>query len=572
MLSCSLVHHPLRYKLSCHDALRSAFVSPYAQRHLELANHGKTTIGQRWGHRIIAAIEFIPVLGLLASLVERVVALFFHPSRIKECRQVQTIQPAFSQQLVVQGNAISPPSTMQLAVPLQISQTAATSAADIAAAEILVTFCELALQGFSNADDLLKQSSGLSVLEKAKAYRDWLSNPSSTENIEKIDLTNKNLGTIPPEISLFHNLLILNLGNNGLTALPPEIWTLKNLTDLDLSYNSLTSLPSEMNGMKQLIALHLDGNLLSSLPRELGSLKRLQYLYLKENQLTTLPSSIGFLKKLKFLHMQDNPFTSLPASMSLLPSPCQIFISPVSFTMPAHGNINIVPQIQTPNALADKVKVAQVLIKFFEDVSTQLEEEHNICGGRDLIDRVCSFDVLQKAEEYRKALMDPEIADVTTISISDLEYEEIPPEIGLFRGLESLDLSVNKLTSLPKEIWTLENLWFLDLQVNNLTTIPPEIKKLKKLQELILDENQIMNLPDEIGSLRSLTTLHINQNALSTLPTTIGNLQNLEMLSLYSNPFNSLPTEISNLPVSCKVRISANLTCPHPMHFGLVLV
>lgn len=61
------------YKLSTKEIIQSAFISEYGLRHLELAKEGS-----KWGHRIIAMIELCPILGIVASIIERLVAQCFY--------------------------------------------------------------------------------------------------------------------------------------------------------------------------------------------------------------------------------------------------------------------------------------------------------------------------------------------------------------------------------------------------------------------------------------------------------------------------------------------------------------
>ncbi|CCB87645.1 putative uncharacterized protein [Parachlamydia acanthamoebae UV-7] len=55
------------YNLSKLDALQTIFVSKYGLRHLKEA---KKHPSQKWGHRVIAAIELTPFVGLIATIIE----------------------------------------------------------------------------------------------------------------------------------------------------------------------------------------------------------------------------------------------------------------------------------------------------------------------------------------------------------------------------------------------------------------------------------------------------------------------------------------------------------------------
>lgn len=95
-MNFSLNAHSMRYKLSCTETMQSLVVSPYAWRHLELARSEDATWIQRWGHRTIAAIQFIPVIGLLASLIERIVIIFALCIRPANKPSIQFIHDTFN--------------------------------------------------------------------------------------------------------------------------------------------------------------------------------------------------------------------------------------------------------------------------------------------------------------------------------------------------------------------------------------------------------------------------------------------------------------------------------------------
>jgi hypothetical protein len=86
MLNYSLDSHIRRYETNWSEKLSGLVVSPYACRHAKLSLSAKTPSKYRLGHRIIATIQFIPVLGALASLIERIVVgvykLFNRPTYV----------------------------------------------------------------------------------------------------------------------------------------------------------------------------------------------------------------------------------------------------------------------------------------------------------------------------------------------------------------------------------------------------------------------------------------------------------------------------------------------------------
>lgn len=83
----------------------------------------------------------------------------------------------------------------------------------------------------------------------------------------------------------------------------------------------------------------------------------------------------------------------------------------------------------------------------------------------------------------------------------------IPPEIGVFKNLISLQLYSNELFSaLPSRIGELKQLQELMLQINSIGgTLPPSIGNLTNLKELRLYGNYLSGtIPETVGNLKSL--------------------------------------------------------------------
>ena len=90
------------------------------------------------------------------------------------------------------------------------------------------------------------------------------------ERVIKLNLSEKNLTEIPPEVFLFSNIQVLDLWNNSLTEIPEDISQLTNLQYLSLNENKITKLPSSIGELKNLLMLNLGQNLLESLPEEVS--------------------------------------------------------------------------------------------------------------------------------------------------------------------------------------------------------------------------------------------------------------------------------------------------------------
>jgi Leucine-rich repeat (LRR) protein len=137
-------------------------------------------------------------------------------------------------------------------------------------------------------------------------------------NLEHLDLTGNQLTSLPPEIGRLTNLRTLDLGRNRLTAFPSPVLELSNLEAVGFTENQLTILPPQIGQLINLQALYLGGNEVSSLPAEIGQLIHLKVLRLSRNQLSTLPPEIGQLTNLQALDLGDNQLTSLAPAIGQL--------------------------------------------------------------------------------------------------------------------------------------------------------------------------------------------------------------------------------------------------------------
>jgi internalin A len=133
-----------------------------------------------------------------------------------------------------------------------------------------------------------------------------------------LDLSNKNLTSLPPEIGRLQSLHWLDLSKNQVLELPSEIGQLQNLTSLNLRENCLTSLPTEIGQLQNLTSLDLSKNQFKSLTLKIARLKSLTLLNLSENYLTALPSCVTQLPDLTWLYINGNRLQSLRAEIAQL--------------------------------------------------------------------------------------------------------------------------------------------------------------------------------------------------------------------------------------------------------------
>ncbi|MGC4754856.1 COR domain-containing protein [Micromonospora trifolii] len=131
-----------------------------------------------------------------------------------------------------------------------------------------------------------------------------------------LDLNDRDLTEIPPEVLKIKDLESLSLSGNALRSIPPTIGNLRQLKRLYLADNNLQSLPAEIGNLAQLQILHLTGNGLKVLPPEVGTLFSLQTLTLNANKLRALPDEIGMLTNLIGLAVSHNLLEALPPRLA----------------------------------------------------------------------------------------------------------------------------------------------------------------------------------------------------------------------------------------------------------------
>ena len=169
--------------------------------------------------------------------------------------------------------------------------------------------------------------------------------------------------------------------------------------------------------------------------------------------------------------------------------------------------------------------------------------------------------------------------------------ESLPPDIGEFTYLASLDVSHNELSELPQAITELHYLqgfyathnrlsnfpgqvlhlpvlMKLDLSGNQIGRIPPGIRWMDQLTRLTMDDNILTAIPVEVYALRNLTVLELAKNGITVIPEGISNLTALEKLDLSGNQLTGLPREITTLGKNLKeLNIQGNRIPPEEVEW-----
>jgi len=160
--------------------------------------------------------------------------------------------------------------------------------------------------------DLENLNSIEALFTKAKEFHEWCNQNQIIQLLNRLDLSGRQLTSLPTEIGNLAALQALYIYNNQLTSLPEGFGNLAALQVLWIDNNQLTSLPEGFGNLAALQKLRLYNNQLTSLPEGFENLAALQTLWLHNNQLTSLPEGFGNLAALQELWLQNNQLTSLP--------------------------------------------------------------------------------------------------------------------------------------------------------------------------------------------------------------------------------------------------------------------
>lgn len=270
------------------------------------------------------------------------------------------------------------------------------------------------------------------------------------DKVKRLDLSGQNLKRIPPEISQLTNLKELYLGiiqyigsidKNEIQKLPNEIFSLKKLEILDLGQNKIQKIPPEINELKALKVLNLRGNPIQKLPEEVCLLENLEILDIGFTKLSRLPENFGNLSNLKRLHVDFTKIRTFPKSTINLTS------------------------LEYIHFFDDKPKNLESIIDYLSKLPNFNEIDLPIL--KTIPSNISKLKHLRQLNIYQHEFENFATVFKTIATIKSLKglrlYDyggvyELPPEIGLLKDLEFLELLFYGRLTLPEEISNLKKL------------------------------------------------------------------------------------------------------------------
>lgn len=356
---CSLNNHDRQYSVSTIEALLSPLASPYASRHFELAASPKTHSTTVWRHLVIGCIQAFPFVGLIATVIERIVSFVYNffqkkeiePTTKQEIKVIKVIKTIPKNSLPHKPrnifNHLDNDSLLSISKFLDIKDassflltTKKVSSHAIwkgqanrwkitiprkneelknllkkgAADQALLDFFKH-VPRCRDQVTLIESKTDLSIFQKADEFRKWpMTNLRERCEIIIIKICNKGIKSIPPEIGLFDCVTEIDLSDNLIETLPPEIGEIA-FNSLNLKNNRLRKLPEiiwKKRYRTRLFYLNVSGNQLTKLPKGILKLSGLASLNISKNNIQKLPKILGKFKRLRLVNFSHNPLKDFP--------------------------------------------------------------------------------------------------------------------------------------------------------------------------------------------------------------------------------------------------------------------
>lgn len=279
----------------------------------------------------------------------------------------------------------------------------------------------------------------------------------SLENITELDICDKNINEIPPQIENLSNLLVVLADCNNIKELPLELFKLKSLSMLSLSNNNISKIPHEIEKVN-IFYLDISNNPIKNLPEIIYKKKRISNLLLHNTNIQNIPEDICQLKNLTALTFDDKHLPTVVKYLSSFPNINSINLTHSNYdeTSPLIQNLNL--KYDKKEWLNKEHKKSNGVIKIFQETTLTPEDD------------------MEGMVEYGLSVVNNEPEEALRIYYEAMElYEENNRKYPL--PAETIDLSIEIVLNTAK----------VDIQqaINMLDIIEVEDFKLETIDKLI---------------------------------------------------------------------------------------
>ncbi|CAI4226387.1 unnamed protein product [Auanema sp. JU1783] len=357
------------------------------------------------------------------------------------------------------------------------------------------------------------------------------------KNMEKLNLEENIIHTLPDALRDLHSLSHLNLNGNKLNKLDPNSLhgVKKTITELLLAYNQLKEIPTALlNGMEKLQHLDLSKNKIESIEKLAfgtfdGTGTSLIILNLAGNNIRNIsdPGVFLYMSTLAYLDLSYNSIEHLgPKAFEKLPGLEKLFLQNnklKNFPLSALYNMH-----KLRHLVLDNNKINHLPAYALGDVQKleHLSLAHNIISRID-----------------EKMFHSSSTRELKSLNLANNKIEHISSEA--FANLENLQylrLSNNRIRILPQRCFTrLKNLRLLDLSENRLIrTTQYAFTNLPSIEHILLHHNAIDTLEkNSFHLIPKIDGLQLNKNKLRKINCEfLGSVNSMSSLDLSHNNIN----------------------------------
>lgn len=196
----------------------------------------------------------------------------------------------------------------------------------------------------------------------------------SLENITELNICDKNINEIPPQIENLSNLLVVLADCNNIKELPLELFKLKSLAMLSLSNNNISEIPHEIEKVN-IFYLDISNNPIKTLPEIIYKKKRISNLLLHNTNIQVIPENICQLKNLITLTFDDKHLSTVVKYLSYFPNINSINLTHSNYdeTSPLIQNLNL--KYDKKEWLNKEHKKSNGVIKIFQESKVTPEDD-----------------------------------------------------------------------------------------------------------------------------------------------------------------------------------------------------
>ncbi|MBC7398926.1 MAG: leucine-rich repeat domain-containing protein [Mucilaginibacter sp.] len=219
---------------------------------------------------------------------------------------------------------------------------------------------------------------------------------------------------------------------------------------------------------------------------------------------------------------------------------------------------------QTIYGIKKLVKLKYLSLVYFPSLATHPEQLNIIKRFNNLDSIALSINKMSTLPNIFESLI-----HLKKVSVDQNNLTELPLSLFNLPQVEYIYAGSNKLRKLPEsQRYGCEKLKKLDLTYNALTSLPGAITHLTKLVTLEASASKISSLPDGWRSLKNLKNINLSKNRLTTFPAEWFELPGLETINVNNNDLTSLP-DVKEIKYSLNtLNVGLNRLTALPDHIG----